>query len=272
MITFSRLGQYGRLGNQLFQYAALKGLSIKKGYDIGMMENMSSSVWHGQKCLLSNFNLNYPLVNSFGRVYNQPGDSHAFDDNFFDLEDGVDLCGFFQNLNYFHFAEKEIKEDLKIKPEIQRKCDEYLDRFSGEVVSVHIRRGDNIQLNQSNQEVIDEYVSKSVKYFNDEVTFLVFTGGSRNKNEDNTEDINYLKEVYQGDNVYFSETNDPMMDFCLITKCHHNIMSHDSTFGWWASYLNEKDNSTVICPKHYWSYDQSIEYNNFYPDNWRIME
>jgi len=33
MVTFTRLGQLGRLGNQLFQYAALRALSLKNGYD-----------------------------------------------------------------------------------------------------------------------------------------------------------------------------------------------------------------------------------------------
>lgn len=268
MITFSQLGKYGRLGNQLFQYAALKGLSVKNGYDIGMMENMSSSSWHGQKCLLSNFNLNYPLVNSSGRVYTQPGDSQSFDKNFFDLEDGVDILGFFQNLNYFHFCEHQIKEDLKINHEVQKKCDEYLKRFNGTIVSVHVRRGDNIEYNQSSQDVINTYIEKSVGYFNDEVNFLIFTGGSRLSGEDNSDDVDYLKNTYHGDNVFYSETNDPLMDFCLMTKCHHNIISHDSTFSWWAAYLNQHDDRIVICPKYHKSLDQTIEYKNFYPDNW----
>ena len=34
MITFAQLGKYGRLGNQLFQYAALKSLGIKNGYEV----------------------------------------------------------------------------------------------------------------------------------------------------------------------------------------------------------------------------------------------
>jgi D-alanyl-D-alanine carboxypeptidase len=32
MVTFHKLGELGRLGNQLFQYAALKGLASKTGY------------------------------------------------------------------------------------------------------------------------------------------------------------------------------------------------------------------------------------------------
>ena len=34
MITFSRLGSYGAMGNQLFQYAALFGLSRKTGFEM----------------------------------------------------------------------------------------------------------------------------------------------------------------------------------------------------------------------------------------------
>tara|TARA_R100000742_G_C4279456_1_gene104080 strand:- start:6579 stop:7394 length:816 start_codon:yes stop_codon:yes gene_type:complete len=271
MITFSNLGKYGRLGNQLFQYAALKGLSVKNGYQIGMSSDIFSSIWHGQKCLLSNFNLNYHTTSSIGRRYNQPGDAQTFDKNFFDLEDGVDILGFFQNLNYFHFCEQQIKEDFKINSKVQKKCDDYLQKFNGTLVSIHVRRGDNINYNQSSQDVIDNYIAKSVDYFNDDVNFLLFTGGSRSFGEDNTDDLTYLKDTYDGDKVFYSETNDPMMDFCLMTKCHHNIISHDSTFSWWAAYLNENRNSTVICPKYHKSLEQNVEYDNFYPDNWSVL-
>ena len=44
----------GRLGNQLFQYATLRNISLKKNYDIYYDTNFE---WHGQKCLLNFFNL-----------------------------------------------------------------------------------------------------------------------------------------------------------------------------------------------------------------------
>ena len=34
MIGFDHLGNLGRLGNQMFEYAALRGISGKHGYDI----------------------------------------------------------------------------------------------------------------------------------------------------------------------------------------------------------------------------------------------
>ncbi len=34
MITFDKLGNHGRFGNQLFQYAALKSLALKNNYKV----------------------------------------------------------------------------------------------------------------------------------------------------------------------------------------------------------------------------------------------
>ena len=56
MITFHKLGQMGRLGNQLFQYAALKSLALKNNYDI-KIPNPNHVSWHGQQCLLNEFNI-----------------------------------------------------------------------------------------------------------------------------------------------------------------------------------------------------------------------
>ena len=55
MVFFSKLGQLGRLGNQLFQYAALRGLSIKNSYNISIPSNVSN--FHGQEYLLKNFSI-----------------------------------------------------------------------------------------------------------------------------------------------------------------------------------------------------------------------
>ncbi len=56
MITFTQLGKYGRLGNQLFQYAALRGIALEKNLE-AKIPDFNNSHWHGQKCVLDNFNL-----------------------------------------------------------------------------------------------------------------------------------------------------------------------------------------------------------------------
>ena len=87
MITFLELGRWGRLGNQLFQYAALKSLSIDKGYKIKLPKNLYNHSWHGQKCLLDNFNLEFEFLEDNDLInittYNQVGNSHNFDQGFY---------------------------------------------------------------------------------------------------------------------------------------------------------------------------------------------
>ena len=56
MITNLNIGKDGRLGNQLYQYAALKSLSLENNYECVLPE-INNTIWHGQVCLLQNFNL-----------------------------------------------------------------------------------------------------------------------------------------------------------------------------------------------------------------------
>ena len=61
MITFMDLGSYGRLGNQLFQYAALKSLGLKNNYEV-KIPDPTSKTWHGQDCLLDQLNIDCDYV------------------------------------------------------------------------------------------------------------------------------------------------------------------------------------------------------------------
>ena len=85
MITFIHLGALGRLGNQMFQYAALRGLGLARGYET-KIPNIGERTWHGQKCLLQNFNIEVECVEEEdlkdlkGR-YMEP-DYMKFDQNF----------------------------------------------------------------------------------------------------------------------------------------------------------------------------------------------
>ena len=63
---FSDIG-YGRLGNQLFQYAAARSLALHHNTKLclGSLDNKS---WHGQKCLLKYFNMIIMMVFMVPRV------------------------------------------------------------------------------------------------------------------------------------------------------------------------------------------------------------
>ena len=44
-VSFNYLGQYGRLGNQMFQYAFLLGLHSKYGYEISIPPSDFKNAW-----------------------------------------------------------------------------------------------------------------------------------------------------------------------------------------------------------------------------------
>ena len=287
MITFLELGRYGRLGNQLFQYAALKSIALKNNYQC-KIPNPESMDWHGQKCLLSEFNIESHFltqedINNLSNVAIEPSVDWFFEP-FFSISDNRSIHGYFQSTYYFNDFKEQICKELTPKQEYLNFAEDYLTSLSedgSEIVSIHLRRGDNTDGTNKEyltfygeNDIYDEnsvygkYITNALKHFeNQKVKFLVFTGGSRTG--DDKDDILWAKKTFKKDNFYVSETNDPMKDFAMIMSCDHNITCHLTTFGWWAAYLNTNPNKKVIAPKDYF-YDQPSHYERpgFFPDDW----
>jgi len=293
MITFYELGQLGRLGNQLFQYAALKSLGLERGYEV-KIPDPKTRTWHGQQCLLSNFNIESDYftnkdLQTLSYSYSEPSHEY-YDHDFLTLPDNVNISGFFQSTFYFEKHKEQIIKELTPKEELldtaKVNLSKIKERFDGyEIVSLHMRRGDNTDNTDPNQVAAntsyggnrlaeDSFYSKyfkkaTSKFKNKKVKFLIFTGGKR-FTDDNSEDINWCKENFSTDDFLFSEGNSSMEDFCLLTSCDHHILSHISSFGWWASYIDKKENITVAPLK----YDPETLYNyreGFYPKRWVLV-
>lgn len=279
MVTFHKLGENGRLGNQLFQYAALKGLATKNGYEI-KIPNPQTMSWHGQTCLLDKFNINCDYLtqqdaNTLQNLYEEPT-WQKYDSNFFNLPDNTTIDGYYQSIYYFEHIEKEIKKELTPKKEYldnaMTEINFLKDNLQCEIVSVHVRRGDNMTNGQTGLiqafepgGVYETYFNEAKKVFEGKnVKFLVFTGGQR-FNEDNKVDVDWCKSFFKGDEFLFSEGNTQINDFALIMSCDHNILSHVSSFGWWAAYVNPNPNKIVVAPEWYHPDEPNLKREKFYP-------
>lgn len=282
MIFFKRLGSYGRLGNQLFQYAALRGLCLKNVYE-SVIPDISNKAWHGQRCLLNEFNITARAYNGEpikGKYTERTW--RSVDKNFFNIPDGFVLEGFFQSIYYFEEHQNIIKEELTPKDVHIQKNKEFIDsiRGDGEVVSVHVRRGDNMTEPRSTPMyggiyneggVYFTYFLKAKEVFKDmNVKFLVFTGGSR-ADEDNSEDMEWCRSVFKGDEYVFSDGVGQIDDLTRIMLCDHNIMSHISSFGWWGAYLNRNPNKIVVAPRYYHPEEQKLVRYKFYPEEYILI-
>jgi len=296
MITFGQLGTHGRLGNQLFQYAALKSLGLKKGYQV-KIPYLPRATWHGQGCLLNNFNLEaeYLVPDDIHKIqfqYTEPN-HNAFDETFFSLGDNTSIHGFFQFTDYFKDYESELRREFTPKKNFIDASQKILDPFRTggyEVVSVHIRRGDMMTHMYTDtgvspyevfgrEDIFDSstifgrYLTEAIKHFEGQkVKFLVFAGGKRDG--DDSEDIAYIKKVINRDDFYISESNDPMLDFVTIMSCDHNITCHQSSYGWWAAHLNDNPHKIVTSPENYFFLCEETNKRTkkgHFPDGWKIV-
>lgn len=280
MITFSQLGNYGRFGNQLFQYAAIKSLSIYKNYQL-ILPNFSTKSWHGQQCLLNDLNITDDQTNKFDNLI-KIEESNEFSENFYSLPDNIDLHGFFQDVRYFERHIAEIKKCFEFKENIKNKI---YDRFkfysnfrkNNNLISIHIRLGDNIRENNNfyNQDWFHfnylKYIESSINLFNDDTDVLVFTGGSRCASGQEEGDVEICKKILKqyNKNFIFSQKEDTIIDFGLMTLCDQNIISPLSTFSLWVGYL-KNENNRVIAPKNFYLEDNN-KTNKLYLKNWTLV-
>jgi len=288
MITFLELGKYGRLGNQMFQYAALRAIALENGYEC-KIPDPAGLRWHGQECLLDEFNIEAGILTTEDRRTithraREPS-HHEYYPKFHRLPDNSSIHGFFQSTYYFEKYKNQVCKELTPAPHHMAEAAEYLSplREGGqEVVSVHLRRGDLFEqtahLNfYGKSDIFDKssiygaYLNKALDRFKDRNTaFLVFTGGSRSG--DDTEDIEWAKRSFQGEGWHVATTNDPIKDLSLIASCDHNIVCHLSTFGWWGAYLNQNAKKITVAPRNYY-FDENPEYvrPGFLPEEWELI-
>lgn len=119
------------------------------------------------------------------------------------------------------------------------------ERFSSGIrfadyVSIHVRRGDYVD-NPFYIDLFKEgYYEKAMALFPG-APFLVFS-----------DDILWCKEqpVFKG--CSFSVGNSEVEDLNRMASCQHNIIAN-SSFSWWAGWLNRNPDKKVVAPKQWFS-------------------
>jgi hypothetical protein len=256
MITFSELGRKGRLGNAMFQYAAMKALACKLNCKAKIPPDLYERFWHGQKCLLNCFKLNcevYTVEELHNTVeYNQFNeiDGYNYNDNFWNCRDNTNLNGHFESELYFHNIKDIIKAEFTLKDEYMKIPVDYMKNLKStylgyQIIGLHIRKGDHPHFDETKNAI---FIEKALKQFEDITNkkFIIFTGGSTDINNDNLEDIMWCKNNINHDQFIFSENTNTINDFALMTLCDHLILNSTSTLGWWAAYLNNNKQKRIV--------------------------
>jgi len=260
MITFSHLGQLGRMGNQMFQYATLYSVAMAKNYDFGVPFDKKSNNEYFNFCLnecfshlsarsCKNTNVNYYKEKDF-----------CFDSSIFDIPNNTDLYGYFQSEKYFIKYKQDILREFTFNEEIIKISKNIKSQFNNPTVSVHIRLGDYLNpINKTMHPIPDiKYYQNSMDIMPKDLKYIIFS-----------DDIFLAKNILKSidKNFIYIDTKNKYVDMCLMTLCDYHIIAN-STFSWWGAWL--ADSKLVIAPKKWFGESPNApkKWSDIYCNGW----
>ena len=190
--------------------------------------------------------------------------------------DNVYLQGFWQSPKYFEDIAPIIRQELQPADAAivlsAKEAVEGLKAHHPQVVSFHVRRGDlayaQETLGKKNTThgvpVTTEYLNHAMREFEPDTCFFVFS--------DSSNDIAWCRENIRAKNIEFSKAESDLWDFTAMTLCDHHIIAN-STFSWWAAWLDAKPGRRVIAPKVWSPPDASfaMQTEDLLPSDWQTL-
>ena len=281
MIGNNRIGCNGRLGNQMFQYASMRGIASVKGFDwVVPPENYDHTANYA---LFETFKMTNVRDKNIGFVEGEilKETIHCFDKNLVDsCSDDTDLDGFFQTEKYFENIADEIRSDFTFKDEYLKPCKEFIDSLDTTPIFLHIRRGDAIGKEHYHPVAPMSYYVEALKRFDEDTPCFVFS-----------DDLDWCKsqDLFKSDKFLFNDNIErydyqsmdgsgsmqytllPHVDLCLMSLCSGAIIVN-SSFSWWGAWL-QNNRGKVIASKPWFGPSASdLDTSDVVPDHWEIID
>lgn len=249
---------HGRMGNQLFEYAAARGLASRLGVDVALDERMLSRMndaparphfaWRTtEPANLPPSRWNRPLAYCAWRylglspaIRRERGDHPEF----LSWPDETYLHGYWQNETYFaHIAEDIRTECQVVTPPSPANADMARQIESCASVSLHVRRGDFLDVAPDAVCTQDYYLSAldaiRSRIAEDPVVFVF--------SDDPDWARSNLSFPVQTVVVDLNGADAAHEDLRLMARCRHNIISN-STFSWWGAWIGSPRDRIVVGP------------------------
>ena len=266
MIGLNYLGKMGQLGNQMFQYAALKGIARNRGLDFiipNHSEAIQDSLGNTLRIeLFEPFNIksnNYGLLET--NEYVQEAHFHFDEDLYNNCPDNCSLFGYFQSPKYFLNIREEIIKDFKFKKQIIDECKSILKQFDNPI-ALHIRRGDFLINSANHHNLPMSYYENALDRFDDDRQVVIFS--------DDPEWC-FEQKLFNDDRFLVSQSNSPYHDLYLMTQCADFIIAN-STYSWWGAWLCMNPFKEVIYPNRWFGPNNARKSTiDLFPRSWRIL-
>ena len=281
MIGNNRIGCNGRLGNQMFQYASMRGIAAVKGFDwVVPPENYDHTANYA---LFETFKMTNVQEKNIGFVDGEmlKETIHCYDKNLVDsCSDNTNLDGFFQTEKYFENIADEIRSDFIFKDEYLKPCKEFIDSLETTPIFLHVRRGDAIGKEHYHPVAPMSYYVEALKRFDKDTPCFVFS-----------DDLDWCKsqDLFKSDKFLFNDNIErydyqsmdgsgsmqytllPHVDLCLMSLCSGAIIVN-SSFSWWGAWL-QNNRGKVIASKPWFGPSASdLDTSDVVPDHWEIID
>ncbi len=283
----------GGLGNQMFQYATAKALSLHLNAELKLdlqsfKQEILPELEVPRKFELTAFkNFKYTEasqeeINSFHsanaiskkiqkllppykrKIYTER--EYTFDKNFFSSNKHVYLKGHRQSEKYFKPFAHEIREIYHLNNDVIKEIKELATEISEQnSISIHVRRGDYLRL----PIILNWHGVLEKDYYFNGIEII------RSKTPDAkifyfSDDTEWVKKelmpVYPGVLVSENISKNHYHDFYLMQSCSHQITAN-SSFSWWAAWLNPNPEKIVIAPKK-WFNNAPYDTSDLIPESW----
>lgn len=264
MILNKTFGTLGRLGNHLFIWASLLGLSRR------YKTTFQVPAWRYSEF----FMYPPPVVGEEIRSVGIKEPAFHYDESFWNhwlsgIENSylnVDIYGYLQSPMFWDNDQKFIQERMAFTHQFSRSVKEkFIHVFNRPTIAISVRRGDFIGNSEHYLLPINYYIGALYNNFQDLQNFniVVFS-----------DDLSYCRTHFECiDNVSFADGLTDIEQLCLMSQMDHFAIAN-STFSYFGAYLGEKSYSKVIRPAHHFAGQQLIDCDikDHYPKHWVVYD
>jgi len=282
-LAFNNIGSLGRLGNQMFEYAALRGIAARHGYEwcIPPPERKGIENYSLHECFKLSPDRREGIMEPC--QYAQEPYFHFCQELFDTCPDNVSLHGFFQSWRYFDNVKDEIRKDYTFHEGILEPCKEMMEELEGqEPIMLHVRRGDpNLtdprgfkwsytQCGSMHPVQPIEYYEKALKAFPEDQPVIVFSDSPEWVKEQEFFKPNRFM-ISEPEDKYADGSYTPYADLCLMSLCSHAIIAN-SSMSWWGAWLQTNPDKMIFAPKMWFGSDyKDKDTKDLYCPKWILL-
>ncbi|WP_423816350.1 alpha-1,2-fucosyltransferase [Salinibacter grassmerensis] len=292
---------HGGVGNQLFQYAAGRALSLKTGarlyLETSTFARSSASGGVSRTLRLPRFSVQGQLIRDSVedrallegrfklytllrrasprlalqtcRVHRDLECPRHFAPHVLEAPGSSLLYGYYQSERYFRPVADTLRTELTLRDGPDGENQRWKSRIEEEKsVSVHVRRGDYTRQGWTLPPAYYRSAIQEMRRTIERPRLFFFS----DEMDWVTAHIGaLLPDGISHENVRFVEGNEERAceDLRLMKACSHNIISN-STFSWWGAWLNRNERKTVLAPAQ-WLPGRARD-SDIIPERWRTVD